>query len=201
MKNALKNSAERSISKQIKFLVPLMALGLIATTLAVAQSSGQLSAQVTGQVTAQKAGTFTQTKQLIGLSRALKSSGTFTISEAEVLWTTITPLYSEVLISGDAVRERYTPEGEFQVTARGESVTTVSRVLALIVKNDIDGLQRYFDVKQQGNSSQLTPRSDALKELFARIDIEQQATTVNVRIAEASGSSTQIILQPDSSVE
>ena len=166
-----------------------MALGLLVSSLAIAETP------------APKTGSFQQTKQLVGLSRALKSSGTFTISEAEVLWTTTTPLYSEVLISGDAVRERYLPEGEFQVTAQGESVTTVSRVLALIVKNDIDGLQRYFNVQQQGNSSQLTPRSEALKQLFSRIDIEQLADVVNVRIAEASGSSTEIILQSDSSVE
>ena len=143
-----------------------------------------------------KAGNFQQSKQLAGLSRALNSSGTFAITDSEVLWTTTSPLYSEVKISGDSVSERYSRDGEFQVTAQGESVTTVSRVLALIVKNDIPGLARYFDVKQQGNNSQLTPRSEALKQLFTRIDIAQRAAEVNVTIAEAAGSVTKITLQP-----
>ena len=141
-------------------------------------------------------GSFTQSKKVAGLSRSLESNGHFDITEQRVLWTTTSPLYSEVLIADNSVQERYSADGEFQVTASGENVTTVSRILALIIRSDTEGLKRYFDIESATTSYKLTPRSDALKALFNEVLIQQSTTTVNVKIYEASGTVTDIQLAP-----
>lgn len=133
-------------------------------------------------------GDFTQSKKISGFSSEIKSSGSFSITNDEILWHTKKPIVSSVKITGDGV---------FILQSQNWVKTSnhYDKSLFLNILNlDFDALKGNFDFKLKGDKSAwhltLTPKG-IIKNIFKRIEISGGEFVKSVVLIESNDDRTE----------
>ena len=176
----------------------------VALVLLLLSAPADLAAQVEAKLSKApvQEGTFTQSKQVKGFKRPLKSSGTYRVAKGEgVQWNTEKPFASQLTVSADEIVSRQAGNETFKLSAKEEpTVRVITTLLFSVLSGDLKALETHFTstgtVDAQGWAIELTPKKGPLEKVFTRIAIKGDATVRSVTMNEASGDSTLIDLTP-----
>lgn len=181
----------------IAFRPLLLALGLLLTLTANAQTFdlAQLSAQLREPVVIR--GDFTQEKHLRALPQPLISRGQFVLARAHgLLWLLREPLLQDYRISASGIAQRELDT--WQQTNQQAAGARQSQLFLAVLQGDIDALQRDFELQLSGTAQAwelvLSPQSQLLKQIFTAIRISGGATAERIELLEAQGDSTVLLL-------
>jgi hypothetical protein len=147
-------------------------------------------------------GTFEQRKHVKGFKRPLKSSGTYTLSQAEgVHWNTLLPFPSQLTVTAQAITSTDGAAQTYRLEAKSEpTVRLISALLLSLLSGELSALQEHFTiegaVRAEGFSLTLTPKTAALGALFTSIALEGDTAVRQVVLNEANGDRTEIALAP-----
>lgn len=160
--------------------VCLLLIGLMPFTLHAA-AENVLSY---GSAVEEASGRFVQLRTLSGFPVPLESSGTYEYSsKSGVLWHTLMPLESRLLISS---------------TTTDQSNQVLSDILLAVFKGDSEELLRYFEasVEEFENSWQikLKPTGEGLRAAIVEIELSGSVFIETIHIKEQGGSSSRIQL-------
>lgn len=184
-----------------------LAAGLRGVTLALALAMAPAAATAMAEGEGVRArlaqppvlrGQFEQSKQLEGFRQPLVSRGDFLlVREQGVAWDTREPFPSTTLLTRERLLTRL-PDGSQRVlldAAASPGTAAVNALLMALVAGDLDALAERFALEEtlaDGDRWQLrlTPREDALKQAFARIELAGDRFVREVRITESGGDLT-----------
>lgn len=145
-------------------------------------------------------GGFEQEKRIAGFKNPLRSQGTFVVARGKgVVWTTLKPFPSEVVITGDRILSRQR-DGSTRVEVDGReqpALRSVNAMMFALVSGDVAALSSRFDTQVQakpGNAWTLAlkPKSAALAKAFSRIVLSGDRFVREVDIEEANGDHTHL---------
>ncbi len=161
---------------------------LLLTTQAHAFDLDQLSAQLAKPAVVR--GPLIQEKHLRALPKPLTSRGQFVLSrELGLLWQLQSPLKQDYRIDGQGIAKR-TPGG-WQQQPGQDVAAQQSRLFLAVLKGDHSGLAKDFQLQLSGTAEvwqlRLTPRSQLLKQIFSRIQIDGGALVQRIELHETQG--------------
>ena len=145
-------------------------------------------------------GEFTQEKQVAGFKSPLRSQGRFVLAQDHgVIWTTLKPFPSEVVVTRDRILSRQR-DGSSRVEMDGRqqpAMRSVNAIMFALMSGDAQALSAQFTVKVEvlpGNAwrMQLTPRSAMLGKVFAQLTLSGDRYVREVQINEANQDVTRI---------
>jgi outer membrane lipoprotein-sorting protein len=145
-------------------------------------------------------GEFTQEKQVAGFKNPLRSQGRFVLAQEHgVIWTTLKPFPSEVVVTRDRILSRQR-DGSSRVEMDGRqqpAMRSVNAIMFALMSGDAQALSAQFTVKVDvlpGNAwkMQLTPRSAMLGKVFAQLTLSGDRYVREVQINEANQDVTRI---------
>ncbi len=145
-------------------------------------------------------GEFTQEKQVAGFKNPLRSQGRFVLAQEHgVIWTTLKPFPSEVVVTRDRILSRQR-DGSSRVEMDGRqqpAMRSVNAIMFALMSGDAQALSAQFTVKVEvlpGNAwkMQLTPRSAMLGKVFAQLTLSGDRYVREVQINEANQDVTRI---------
>jgi hypothetical protein len=182
--------------------LPALMLGLslsLSFDSAAAQPAGDLALvqQRVAQVPVLR-GAFQQQKQVAGFSKPLRSEGTFLLSrEHGVLWSTLKPFPSEVVLTRDRILSRQR-DGSTRVEMDGRqqpALRAVNEMMFALMSGDVAALAPRFSstveaLPEQGWRLTLTPRPGPLARSFKRLRLQGDRHVRQVEIDEANGDRT-----------
>lgn len=143
-------------------------------------------------------GDFQQQKQVAGFSKPLRSEGNFVLSrERGVLWSTLKPFASEVVLTRDRILSRQR-DGSTRVELDGRqqpALRAVNEMMYALMSGDVAALAPRFSstveaLPEQGWRLTLTPRPGPLARSFERIRLQGDRHVRHVEIDEANGDRT-----------
>ncbi len=143
-------------------------------------------------------GRFEQSKTLVGLRRPVKSSGRFCIAlEKGVLWTTLLPFPSSLLLTKDEIVESRDGQVTKRLSAHEEPVVGIINDLLLsLLQGDLQRLTGGFAIRStidaRGWSATLVPNEGGMKRIITGIDIDGGELVHEITIHESSGDRTDI---------
>lgn len=189
-----------SLWKNFAALV-LLLLGGASLGTASARAADDLSLvqQRVAQVQVLRGG-FEQEKRIAGFKNPLRSQGSFLVAKQKgVVWTTLKPFPSEVVITGDRILSRQR-DGSTRVEVDGREQPALRQVNAMmfaLVSGDVATLSSKFVTQVQarpdnGWTLSLKPRSAALAKAFSRIVLTGDRYVREVDIEEANGDRTHL---------
>ena len=159
-------------------------------------------AQVQGQVAQVPLlrGEFAQEKQVAGFRNPLRSSGRFLLARGKgVVWTTVAPFPSEIVITQDRILSRQRDGGRrVEVDARQQpGLRSVNAMMFALMSGDMKALTSTFDVKAEpaaGNGWRMTlaPRSRQLAQAFTSVRLSGDRYVREVELHEANGDVTHL---------
>ncbi|WP_248795968.1 outer membrane lipoprotein carrier protein LolA [Pseudomonas sp. MWU13-2105] len=146
-------------------------------------------------------GNFIQEKHLRALPQPLTSKGSFVLAKDHgLLWLLKTPLQQDYRISTKGIARR-DPSG-WQMVPNKSAGAEQNRLFIAVLQGDSTGLQRDFELQLQGEARhwQLTliPRSELLKQIFTRINIDGGELVQRIELLETQGDSTLLRMQDSS---
>ena len=161
---------------------------LFLTTHAHAFDLDQLSAQLAKPAVVR--GPLIQEKHLRAQPQPLTSRGQFVLSrDLGLLWQLQSPLQQDYRIDGQGIAKR-TPSG-WQQQPGQDVAAQQSRLFLAVLKGDHSGLARDFELQLSGTAEawqlHLTPRSQLLKQIFSRIQIDGGALVQRIELHETQG--------------
>ncbi len=134
-------------------------------------------------------GDFTQSKKISGFSSEIKSSGSFSIANDEILWHTKKPIVSSVKITGDGVFILQNTQNWVKTSNHYDKSLFLN-----ILNLDFDALKGNFDFKLNGDKSAwhltLTPKG-IIKNIFKRIEISGGEFVKSVVLIESNDDKTE----------
>ncbi|WP_447939608.1 outer membrane lipoprotein carrier protein LolA [Pseudoxanthomonas mexicana] len=145
-------------------------------------------------------GGFSQEKQVTGFRNPLRSSGRFVLArEKGVIWTTVAPFPSEIVITRDRIVSRLR-DGNSRVEVDGRQqpgLRTVNAMMFALMSGDMKALTTTFDVKSEpadgkGWRMTLLPRSRQLAQAFTSVRLAGDRYVREVELREANGDVTRI---------
>ncbi|SKC40283.1 LolA family protein [Pseudoxanthomonas indica] len=145
-------------------------------------------------------GGFEQEKRIAGFKNPLRSQGSFLVARGKgVVWTTLKPFPSEVVITGDRILSRQR-DGSTRVEVDGReqpALRSVNAMMFALVSGDVAALSSRFDTQVQARAGNawtlaLTPKSAALAKAFRRITLNGDRYVRDVDIEEANGDHTHL---------
>lgn len=145
-------------------------------------------------------GGFEQEKRIAGFKNPLRSQGSFLVARGKgVVWTTLKPFPSEVVITGDRILSRQR-DGSSRVEVDGReqpALRSVNAMMFALVSGDVAALSSRFETQVQakagnGWSLSLKPKSAALAKAFTRIVLNGDSYVREVDIEEANGDRTHL---------
>ncbi|WP_454831026.1 outer membrane lipoprotein carrier protein LolA [Pseudoxanthomonas wuyuanensis] len=140
-------------------------------------------------------GDFQQQKQVAGFSKPLRSQGRFVLSrEHGVLWSTLKPFASEVVLTRDRILSRQR-DGSTRVELDGRqqpALRAVNEMMFALMSGDVAALAPRFSstveaLPEQGWRLTLTPQPGPLARSFKRIRLQGDRYVRQVEIEEANG--------------
>jgi hypothetical protein len=159
-------------------------------------------AQVQGQVAQVPLlrGEFAQEKQVAGFRNPLRSSGRFLLARGKgVVWTTVAPFPSEIVITQDRILIRQRDGGRrVEVDARQQpGLRSVNAMMFALMSGDMKALTSTFDVKAEpaagkGWRMTLAPRSRQLAQAFTSVRLSGDRYVREVELREANGDVTHL---------
>jgi len=145
-------------------------------------------------------GGFEQEKRIAGFKNPLRSQGSFLVARGKgVVWTTLKPFPSEVVITGDRILSRQR-DGSSRVEVDGReqpALRSVNAMMFALVSGDVAALSSRFNTQVQAKTGNgwtlsLTPKSAALAKAFTRIVLNGDSYVREVEIEEANGDRTHL---------
>ena len=145
-------------------------------------------------------GGFSQEKQVAGFRNPLRSSGRFVLArENGVIWTTVAPFPSEIVITRDRIVSRLR-DGSSRVEVDGRQqpgLRTVNAMMFALMSGDMKALTTTFDVKTEPAAGKgwrmvLSPRSRQLAQAFTSVRLAGDRYVREVELREANGDVTRI---------
>ncbi|SFV26377.1 MULTISPECIES: outer membrane lipoprotein carrier protein LolA [unclassified Pseudoxanthomonas] len=145
-------------------------------------------------------GGFSQEKQVAGFRNPLRSSGRFVLArEKGVIWTTVAPFPSEIVITRDRIVSRQR-DGSARVEVDGRQqpgLRTVNAMMFALMSGDMKALTTTFEVKSEpadgkGWRMTLLPRSRQLAQAFTSVRLAGDRYVREVELREANGDVTRI---------
>lgn len=145
-------------------------------------------------------GRFDQTKQLTGMKRPLLAHGRFCVVAGKgILWNTLKPFPSSLRLTRDQIVQFH---GERQTmrldTAQEPTVRMINSVLFSLLAGELSQLVTLFEVDGAVTGSSwkvaLKARQPALAKAIGAISLEGGAYVKTIRIVEAGGDNTEIVL-------
>jgi len=145
-------------------------------------------------------GGFEQEKRIAGFKNPLRSQGSFLVARGKgVVWTTLKPFPSEVVITGDRILSRQR-DGSSRVEVDGReqpALRSVNAMMFALVSGDVAALSSRFNTQVQAKAGNgwtlsLTPKSAALAKAFTRIVLNGDSYVREVEIEEANGDRTHL---------
>lgn len=134
-------------------------------------------------------GDFTQSKKISGFSSEIKSSGSFSIANDEILWHTKKPIVSSVKITGDGVFILQNTQNWVKTSNHYDKSLFLN-----ILNLDFEALKGNFDFKLNGDKSAwhltLTPKG-IIKNIFKRIEISGGEFVKSVVLIESNDDKTE----------
>ena len=191
--------------KSSRLLVSLLLLGFVVSPVhagAANSSAPDPLAQVRTQVAQVPLlrGGFSQEKEVAGFRNPLRSSGRFVLArENGVIWTTVAPFPSEIVITRDRIVSRLR-DGSSRVEVDGRQqpgLRTVNAMMFALMSGDMKALTTTFDVKSEpaggkGWRMVLSPRSRQLAQAFTSVRLAGDRYVREVELREANGDVTRI---------
>lgn len=144
-------------------------------------------------------GRFGQSKTLVGLRRPVKSSGRFCVAPGKgVLWSTLAPFPSSLLLTKDGIVESRDGRVTKQLSAHQEPVVgIVNDLLFSLLQGDLGRLAGSFTIRSgveaHGWNATLVPHEGGMKRIIASIDLDGASVVREIAIHEASGDLTDIV--------
>ena len=147
-------------------------------------------------------GQFTQEKQINGFSHPLRSQGHFVVARQHgVIWTTLKPFPSEVVVTADRILSRQN-DGSTQVVldAREQpAMGTVNAIMFALMSGDVQALSSQFRIQVEREGQHwhllLTPKSSMLAKVFKSLVLQGDRYVRHVEIVEANQDRTSIQFQ------
>lgn len=182
-------------------LLLCLLLCVVAPLLHAAEPPAETLGTLTGAVARPDVlrGEFTQEKQVSGFRNPLRSQGRFVVArEHGVIWTTLKPFPSEVVITADRILSRQRDgSSRVEVDARQQpALRSVNAIMFALMSGDVQALSSQFTVSAsrqgQGWRLQLAPRSAMLAKAFESVTLQGDRYVRQVDIVEASKDRTQI---------
>ena len=186
-----------------RLLLPvLLFFSLVSVQVAGATATADPLAQVRTQVAQVPLlrGNFSQEKQVAGFRNPLRSNGRFVLArEKGVIWTTVAPFPSEIVITRDRIVSRQR-DGSSRVEVDGRQqpgVRTVNAMMFALMSGDMKALTTTFDVKSEpveGKAWRMTlsPRSRQLAQAFTSVRLAGDRYVREVELREANGDVTRL---------
>lgn len=145
-------------------------------------------------------GEFVQEKRLKGFRNPLKSQGRFLVArERGVLWSTLKPFPSEVVLTRDRILSRHADgRSRVEVDARQQpALRSVNAMMFALMSGDVQALATRFDVQptllpEGGWRLMLTPRPGAMAQAFRQVTLVGDRYVRGVDIEEAGGDHTRL---------
>ena len=145
-------------------------------------------------------GHFSQEKRVAGFRNPLRSNGRFLLArEKGVVWTTVAPFPSEIVITRDRIVSRQR-DGSSRVEVDGRQqpgLRTVNAMMFALMSGDMKALTTTFDVKSEpadgkGWRMTLSPRSRQLAQAFTSVRLAGDRYVREVELREANGDVTRL---------
>lgn len=186
-----------------RLLLPvLLALSLVFAPFTGSAAAADPLAQVRTQVAQVPLlrGNFSQEKQVAGFRNPLRSNGRFVLArEKGVIWTTVAPFPSEIVITRDRIVSRQR-DGSSRVEVDGRQqpgLRTVNAMMFALMSGDMKALTTTFDVKNEpaggkGWRLMLSPRSRQLVQVFTSVRLAGDRYVREVELREANGDVTRL---------
>ena len=146
-------------------------------------------------------GTFTQEKQVEGFRHPLRSSGRFVLAaERGVLWETLAPFPSEVVLTQTRIASRQ-PDGSWRVEAdatRQPGLAAINATFFALMGGDAAALSARFDgdatLLPEGRwQLALTPRPGPLAQAFTALRLDGARFVEQVTFDDRQGDRTRIV--------
>lgn len=108
-------------------------------------------------------GNFTQEKKIANARRSLKSSGTFLFSKQLVVWDTVKPVASSLIVTNDQIIQK-APDGTTSVISGKDNETFkgIAQSISALFSGDKSALDKNFTVKFESTATTwkmiLTPK-------------------------------------------
>ena len=188
----------RNVLTRLACIVLLAAAGLAGLPAQAADPLAQVQAQV-AQVPVLR-GEFAQEKQVAGFRNPLRSSGRFLLAHDKgVVWTTLAPFPSEIVITHDRILSRQR-DGSRRVEVDGRQqpgLRSVNAMMLALMSGDMKALTATFEVKAEpaaagGWGMTLVPRSRQLAQAFTSVRLSGDRYVRDVELREASGDVTRL---------
>ena len=143
-------------------------------------------------------GTFVQHREIVVLPLPLDSEGKFSYHhQTGMVWTTIHPVQSTVIISSQGIQMEDT-----ESVHRTVGSPQVAKALLGLFSGSLESLSEQFHIEASGNISdwrlQLSPKNELLAAEIKSIDIRGKKTTESVSIADANGDSSNLTFKTHS---
>lgn len=146
-------------------------------------------------------GEFTQEKHVEGFRNPLRSSGRFLMARSHgVLWQTLAPFPSEVVLTRDRILSRQ-EDGTTRVemdSRQQPALRTINAVMFALMGGDVAVLAERFEAKAtlspQGDwRLVLVPRADAIAQAFERVTLEGDRHVRRVEMNDRGGDRTVLV--------
>lgn len=146
-------------------------------------------------------GRFQQEKQVSGFRNPLRSQGSFLLArEQGVVWTTLKPFPSELVLTRDRIVSRQRDGGtRIEVDGRQQpALRSVNAMMFALMSGDVKALTGTFEVKVESPAGKpwrmsLTPKSRALAQAFTSVQLTGDRYVREVEIREAGGDRTHLV--------
>jgi len=127
-------------------------------------------------------GNFTQVKKISAANRSLTSSGTFIFSLEGIMWKTLKPFPSTLIVGMTSVIQ-ITPDGKKSVidASNNQIFTSISTTLSAVFSGDTKKLYSAFDVafSEAGGkwTAVLTPKDKTITAVMKSLTLSGQSTS------------------------
>jgi hypothetical protein len=131
-------------------------------------------------------GSFTQVKTINTANRSLKSSGTFIFSLEGIMWKTVKPFPSSLIVGMTSVVQ-ITPDGKKTVidASNNQIFTSISTTLSSIFSGNAEKLYKNFDIKFSadgaGWTAVLTPKDGTVSAVMKSLSLAGPDTAGSVQ--------------------
>ncbi|QBL10691.1 outer membrane lipoprotein carrier protein LolA [Rheinheimera sp. D18] len=140
---------------------------------------------------------FTQIKNLQGLPVPLSSSGYLDLAAQQMLWHTITPVDSKLLITTQGVSQWQQQE---YVAITGSEF--VGQLMLAVLQQNVEFIQQQFNLAlDNAGCTLLQPKQAPLDQLFTQIILCGETELNSVTLQEQNGNSTIITLQVEAAAQ
>ncbi|MBQ1833901.1 MAG: outer membrane lipoprotein carrier protein LolA [Treponema sp.] len=159
-----------------KHFIAITAMIILAAAAVSAQNATVESVCKSLTAHAVTTGSFTQEKKIANARRSLKSSGTFLFSGKLVIWDTVKPVASSLIVTNDKIIQK-SPDGKTSVMSGkdNEAFKGISQSVTALFSGDKSALEKNFNIAFTSTASTwqmvLTPKDKTVASVMKTITV------------------------------